>query len=380
MHNLPRTLPLVLSVLALFILAVGCTPPASTVPTSSTPASNQAVRASGHLRLPVQQWLSFDRAGTIRDILVKKGDRVSRGQPLARLDDADTQAAVQISENSLRLQELALNQAELAHQTALLDLANTRRRLEEAFPPSNDTVYTYYTDVPAMRSDVAKSQELLKSALDSIAAGRSTEAATFLNTATKILATAYQSSFASQFVPLSKTAPVTQSISTLRQLEYDIERARAAVETAAISIEQARAGITGARLALDNTRRELTRTTLTAPFEGLVSDVPARSGDRLGAATYATSQIIRLVDTSVVEMEGFLDELDRPRVNPGGLASVTLDALPGLVLEGELAFISPVARVEAGVVSYAFSVRLRTPYPVGIAEGMSATAAFTAAR
>jgi hypothetical protein len=86
---------------------------------------------------------------------------------------------------------------------------------------------------------------------------------------------------------------------------------------------------------------------------------------------------LRLVDPAVLEMEGFLDELDRPRVVTGSSVSVTLDALPGTKLEGELTFISPVARVEAGVVSYAFTVKLRQPYPAGAAEGMSATAVFT---
>jgi multidrug efflux pump subunit AcrA (membrane-fusion protein) len=79
-------------------------------------------------------------------------------------------------------------------------------------------------------------------------------------------------------------------------------------------------------------------------------------------------------------MEGYLDELDRPRVATGGTVTVTLDALPGAPLSGEVAFISPVARVAAGVVSYAFNVRLRQPYPAGTAEGMSATAAFGPAK
>jgi multidrug efflux pump subunit AcrA (membrane-fusion protein) len=206
------------------------------------------VRASGHLRLPVQQWLYFDKAGSIKEILVNKGDRVTRGQVVARLDDTDAQAAVKQAENALKQQELALGLAEQAAQTARLDLAFSRQRLEESFPPTGDTIYTYYTDVPAMRTDVVKSQELVKSALEALASGRNQEAAASLRAAGVLLQTVYNSSLATQFIALGKTSTLTQSISSLRQLEYNIQRAQAAVENAALAVEQARAGITGARL------------------------------------------------------------------------------------------------------------------------------------
>jgi len=109
----------------------------------------------------------------------------------------------------------------------------------------------------------------------------------------------------------------------------------------------------------------------------VVADVPVRAGDRLSPATYSVTAIVQLADPATLEMEGFLDELDRAGIAPGAAVTITVDALPGMPVKGTLTYLSPVARIQSGVVSYAFTVSLSKPYPAELADGMSATAALT---
>jgi multidrug efflux pump subunit AcrA (membrane-fusion protein) len=85
------------------------------------------------------------------------------------------------------------------------------------------------------------------------------------------------------------------------------------------------------------------------------------------------SPAISLVDTSEIEMRGFIDEIDTAMVQLGQEANIILDALPDEEVKGEVAFISPVGITLAGVVSYETTITLENPV-AGLRDGMSATA------
>ncbi|MCX8125809.1 MAG: HlyD family efflux transporter periplasmic adaptor subunit [Dehalococcoidia bacterium] len=326
------------------------------------------------MRLKTQQWLYFDMPGTVKEVLVARGDRVRTGQPLVKLDDTDLRTALSQAENTLRQQELALDLAENAARSARLDLGRATERLEEVLPTSSDVVYTWYPDIPAVRDNLSRAQARLAELISAVSAGRTGDAASQLEQIKALLSSAYNASLTSEFVPLSKQAPVSQTTSTLRQLRYEVEKARLAVEQAGLAVEQSRAAVEAARLNVERARRDLVRATLTAPFDGTIAEVPVRAGDRLGPATYTAMPILRIVDPSSIEMEGYLDELDRPRVSVGSEVTIAVDALPGVPVKGTLSYLSPLARVQSGVVSYAFTISLRPPYPAELADGMSATA------
>lgn len=353
-------------------------PPAITPSAVTAPRQAAVVKADGHLRLKTQQWLYFETSGTVREVLVNKGDPVRAGQVLVRLDDTDLRAAVSQAENAIRQQEIALSQAENAARSARLDLERANQRLEEAVPASSDVVYTWYTDMPAVRDSLTQAQARLAEALSAVGTGRTGDIAGQLEQIKALLSSAYSASLTSEFIPLSKQAPATQTTSTVRQLQYEVDKAKLAVAQTNLAVEQSRTTLEAARLNLERARRELARAMLTAPFNGIAAEVPVRAGDRLGPATYTTIPIIRLADPSVIEMEGYLDELDRPRVAAGAAATITVDALPGVPVSGSLSYLSPVARIQSGVVSYAFTISLSQPYPAGLADGMSATASLTA--
>ena len=148
-------------------------------------------------------------------------------------------------------------------------------------------------------------------------------------------------------------------------LELQVDIARASWETAKHNLEIA-------ELSLESAKLNLEKGTIVAPFDGVVTDITITEGKEISTATLATPAI-SLVDTSEIEMRGFIDEIDIAIVQPGQEANIILDALPDGEVKGEVAFISPVGTTLAGVVSYDTTITLENPV-AGLRDGMSATA------
>ena len=148
-------------------------------------------------------------------------------------------------------------------------------------------------------------------------------------------------------------------------LELRVDMAKASWETAEVNLEIAELNLESAELNLE-------KAVIVAPFDGVVSDITITEGKEISAALLA-SPAISLVDTSEIEMRGFIDEIDIAIVRVGQEANIILDALPDEEVKGEVAFISPVGITLAGVVSYDTTITLENPV-AGLRDGMSATA------
>ena len=122
--------------------------------------------------------------------------------------------------------------------------------------------------------------------------------------------------------------------------------------------------------ALDSARNNLERATLTAPWDGVVSSIVVEPGHRIDAGT----PVFEVVDESIVEVEGMVDEIDVLLVNEGASASVTMDALPGKVLRGVVSQIATKAENQQGVVSYPINIRIEALKGLSLPEGLSAVA------
>jgi len=148
-------------------------------------------------------------------------------------------------------------------------------------------------------------------------------------------------------------------------LEQQVDIARASWKTAKLNLEIA-------KLSLESAELNLEKAEIVAPFDGVVSDITITEGREISTATLATPAI-SLVDTSEIEMRGFIDEIDIAIVKVGQAANITLDALPDEEVNGEVAFISLVGTTLAGVVSYDTTITLENPV-AGLRDGMTATA------
>jgi len=148
-------------------------------------------------------------------------------------------------------------------------------------------------------------------------------------------------------------------------LELRVDIAKASWETAKLNLEIA-------ELNLDAAKLNLEKAVIVAPFDGVVADITITEGKEISTATLATPAI-SLVDTSEIEMRGFIDEIDIAMVQLGQEANILLDALPDKEVKGRVAFISPTGTVRAGVVSYGTTITLENPGEE-LRDGMTATA------
>ncbi|RLC72457.1 MAG: hypothetical protein DRI26_02925 [Chloroflexi bacterium] len=167
----------------------------------------------------------------------------------------------------------------------------------------------------------------------------------------------------------------------VQQAQAQVASAQAALAKAKEQLEEINAGpdpldlelkqiqVELAQLSLQEAQEKLEKATLLAPFDGVVAVVKVEAGDMVSAGTPA----IQLVDTSQVEVEATVDEIDVAQLKPGQPAIITLDALPEARLRGRVTFVSPVATMQAGVVTY--PVRLEIEGSVeGLRQGMTAVA------
>jgi RND family efflux transporter MFP subunit len=148
-------------------------------------------------------------------------------------------------------------------------------------------------------------------------------------------------------------------------LELRVDAAKASWETAKFNLKIAKLNLESAELSLE-------KAVIAAPFDGVVADITISEGEEIGAATLAAPSIT-LVDTSEIEMRGFIDEIDIALVKVGQAANITLDALPDEEIEGKVAFISPIGTALIGVVYYETTITLEHPV-VNLKDGMTASA------
>ena len=179
----------------------------------------------------------------------------------------------------------------------------------------------------------------------------------------------------------AREAAVDLAVASLADAEAALEGLERLDE---LQIELLQADVPAASAALDSAVDAVESATLKAPWPGLVEEVEVKSGQKIDQDATA----LVLVDTSSIEIDGVIDEIDVLSVHEGTSAVVTLDALPDQALQGEVSRIGATAgsRETGGggfaqfagpsqsTVTYAISVRVTTPDGLELPEGLSASA------
>ena len=137
-----------------------------------------------------------------------------------------------------------------------------------------------------------------------------------------------------------------------------------------LDIGLARAQLESSLQSLEESLQRQEDTTLRSPFDGFVSAVNVEEGSQVNA----NATVVEIVDPSVVEVDGIVDEIDVLLVPLGTRAMVTLDALPDQRLEGIVHQIAPAAQNQQGVVTFPITVRLEVPPGVELREGLTTVA------
>ena len=131
-----------------------------------------------------------------------------------------------------------------------------------------------------------------------------------------------------------------------------------------------KADLAASSAALVSARNRLERGTLRAPWDAVVSAIDVTPGKQVNVSTPA----FEVLDKSVVEVDGVVDEIDILSIREGASASVTMDALQGKALQGIVSQVAGTAQSRQGIVSYPISIRVEAPASLSLPEGLSAVA------
>jgi HlyD family secretion protein len=333
------------------------------------------VSASGSLVFPNEEQLTFGSAGTLQEVNVQEGDTVEAGQVLAKLDDASTielqkailQARIDLGNAELRAieteatladarvalrtaqealeaaenpySEADIVKAELAVVNAEIALANAEESYEKAKAQYevNPSVYDWIRDYEQKRLQLASAELELTAAEENLA----------------------------EMLAGPDPLEVEQKQKQLKVAQANLQQAEENLEGELRQLELAEA-----QAALDEATEKLEMATMVAPFGGVVTAVNVKTGETVTA----NQTVIKVQDTSTVEVSAILDEIDVSQVERGQAVSIYLDALPDLELTGEVSYIATSAQTQSGVVTYPVTIRVDVPSGVQLREGMSATA------
>ena len=168
--------------------------------------------------------------------------------------------------------------------------------------------------------------------------------------------------------------------------EAEYQKARSVLDTAEanLSAAQQRLQETGANLMAS--RDSLSKTTVTAPINGVVTFLPVKEGEVtvIGTMNNPGTQLLTISDMSEVEAVMMVDETSVPEVKVGQKATLNVDAYPNRTFDGLVTEVgsSPIAKndpdllsLTAGSEAINFKVKIKVLAPPDtIRPGFSVTA------
>ena len=136
----------------------------------------------------------------------------------------------------------------------------------------------------------------------------------------------------------------TRKLASEQILSQDrLEQARMRAEADASGCAAARSAIRQAASGVDMGLATLARTSIVAPFDGVVADLHAEVGEFVAPSTPGVllPAAVDLIDTDALYVSAPLDEVDVAKVSVGQPVRVTIDAYPGKGFPGHVSRVAP---------------------------------------
>ncbi|WP_226898614.1 HlyD family secretion protein [Mangrovicoccus algicola] len=240
--------------------------------------------------------ISPEVTGTITEVAVTDNQRVAAGDVLFRIDDGDYRNALEQA------------QAERATQT--------------------QTLARIAAQTEAARAEVAQAEATLRSARAALTNARSTaDRIRNLNS----------SSFASK-------ASLDDATAALEEAEAQEANARAAIRSAEANVAvlkaqhaEAEAQTRSLDLAVDRAARDLDRTVLRAPYDGVVANIAGKMGELVSPGTLLAA----VVPSGALYVEANFKETQLHELHPGAAVRLSFDMLPDLEIDGRVDSLAP---------------------------------------
>lgn len=331
---------------------------------------NELIIVTGNVQPALRSELRFAQTGIVKDVFVQIGDEVSAGDVLASLDMDDLELSVKQAEISLNIQQISYERllappsdTELAAARAAVNsavasynsvdrppdpesLASAEMQVEQSYLQYQQLQNTLEDQWQAPQSVLTPLQERVQQSLIGVEIARLRLEQLRSGPDANSLAAA--------------SASVWQASSQLNGLMAPPSQLE--IEKMEIQLEQA-------ELSLQKARQLLESRMIIAPFSGVVTGVTI-SPDNIASTSIAA---ITMIDRRNLHVQGSVDEMDVGRIIPGQPALISFDALPGIVVKGQVSRLSAIPQTSAtGVVSYEMIVNLED-IPPNLLPGFTAT-------
>jgi HlyD family secretion protein len=236
-------------------------------------------------------------AAPITDIMVKEGDHVRKGQVVATLESVQANADVVAQKAAI--------------DTALADSAAAESGLKmmaDAIRTAQATVARSKTELERTKLNLDRANELYKAKL--------------------IAKQDYD----------QKQSEYDTAVSALAEAQARVDQAKSQEAQARQQLDSAQKRIAQVRAALTRYSDVLQKYSVTAPIDGIVTNLPVRVGETVvpGIQNSASSTIMTIADMSLITSEVKVDETDIVNVKLDQTAEITIDAMPGKTFKGHV--------------------------------------------
>ena len=117
------------------------------------------------------------------------------------------------------------------------------------------------------------------------------------------------------------------SKSELEQFETTLRSAQANYNAAQQNIKSLQAGVQSTQVGLSKANKDLSRTSLVAPMDGVISSLKIKKGERVAGNSFNVgTEMMTVADMSVLEVRVDVGENDIVKINIGDSADVEVDA------------------------------------------------------
>ena len=351
--------------------------PVPATPTSAPAAKTEAeiVSAQGFVVPQHSSDLAFRAGGRVTEILIAEGEQVKQGQALIRLQDDQLKAAAAQAQAALDLAKANLDQVKQSARVEDIAAAEAQVKAAEAqvkaASAERDRLTGGATDaaIAAAQAQLAAAlvdQKLAQDTLDRLpdfVHGTPEEQLRFKVNAANEAVNAARSALTEATKGSGKQVQAAQANVAGAQAQIDIAQAQldrlkagatsAQIAAAQASVAQAEAGLQAARAALNEA-------TLLAPFDGTIAQIDTEAGQVVGPGV----PIVSMADLGKWEIDtDDLSEVDIVNVQPEQAVTITLDALPGVKLNGKVQAITPKSQTKRGDVTYTVKIAIENPDP-----------------
>ena len=354
---------------------------ASTLQTATARQGNLILEASGtgYLVAATEANVAFQIDGKLAELDVALGDKVTKGQVLAKLDDSNLQ--YKLEEAQLALAELtspeAIANAKLAVTTAQASIITAQTELNNQQYWKNDAlIQEEYSAYVIAKDNLDKAQ----TAYDNANVGE------YINNANE--AQAYQSLYSAKqaydnakfYWSLYSQAPTARQVNAA-QATLDLDNAtltNAQNYLAALTGGTVPSDATGsdlvnlkqAKLAVETAQTNLDNATIYAPIAGTVMTLNVTDGEAISSNT----KVMTIDDLSKATIQFYLDAGDWTNAKVGYVTSVSFDSLKGQTFTGKVTQIYPgLVTVSGSSMIEGYTVLDKSVDEIGLPIGVEAS-------